>query len=374
MAKVRCKGTTMDSFFGNFLYQQKVAKEHFLRKLDDVIDWGRFTKKLLRYYKGKGEIGQSPYNPTLILKMLLLSYLYDVSERQVEILANDSLSIGFFLGLGADEKAPDHSTLTLFKNRLINNAGTKAYEELFNELIIMAIEKGVKFGKLQVVDSVHTIADVNLIKDERRRRKGKAARDGGAGWGAKGNKLVVVKDGKKHRETEYFYGYKDQVSLNAGAELVTSVIPGRANDYDGHQLKKLVEKDLKKGIRIGTVAGDKGYDDGENHYYLQQNGVNSAIRLNRRRTQKRDKNKEGWLKLQESPEYQEGLKQRYKVERKFGEAKKWHGFGRCRYLGFVRHAIQSYLTFMALNLKRLVKLLTGVGFRSEAQACVMNAG
>jgi IS5 family transposase len=54
------------------------------------------------------------------------------------------------------------------------------------------------------------------------------------------------------------------------------------------------------------------------------------------------------------------------VERKLGEAKKWHGFARCRYVGFLRHAIQVYLTFMALNLKRLVKLLTGVGFRSEA--------
>ena len=31
-----------------------------------------------------------------------------------------------------------------------------------------------------MVDSVHTIADVNLIKDESRKREGKAARDGDA--------------------------------------------------------------------------------------------------------------------------------------------------------------------------------------------------
>ena len=371
MAKIRCKETTMDSFFGTFLYQQKIAKDHFLRKLDEVIDWGRFTKKLLKYYRGKGEIGQAPYNPTLILKMLLICYLYNISERQVEILANDSLSISFFLGLGADEKAPDHSTLTLFKNRLINNAGAKAYEELFNEMIIMAMEKGIKFGKLQVVDSVHTIADVNLVKDEQRKHQGKPPRDGGARWGAKGDKLVVSKDGKRSKETEYFYGYKDQVSLSAETELVTSVSPGRANDYDGHELKKLIEKDLSKGMEIEIVAGDKGYDDGDNHYYLEQKGMKSAIRLKSHRIKKKDKNKEGWLKLQESQEYQEGLKERYKIERKFGEAKRWHGFSRCRYVGFVRHAIQSYLTFMALNLKRLVKLLTGVSFRSEAQAYVM---
>ena len=183
--------------------------------------------------------------------------------------------------------------------------------------------------------------------------------------------MVAGKDGGRYKETEYFYGYKDQVSLNAETELVTSISPGRANDYDGHELKKLIEKDLSKGIGVEVVAGDKGYDDGDNHYYLAQKGIKSAIRLSSRRTQKKDQNKEGWLRLKESEEYQEGLKQRYKIERKFGEAKRWHGFSRCRYVGFVRHAIQSYLTFMALNLKRLVKLLTGVSFRNEVQACVM---
>ncbi len=160
MAKTRCKETAVDSFFGNFLYDQKVSREHFLRKLNEIIEWERFTKRLLVHYKGKGQIGQSPYNPTLILKMLLLSYLWNVSERMVEELANDSLSVGLFLGIGANERVPDHSTLTLFKNRLIQNAGMKAYEALFNEIIQIAQDKGVKFGKLQIVDSVHLIADV----------------------------------------------------------------------------------------------------------------------------------------------------------------------------------------------------------------------
>ena len=166
MAKVRCKETRVDTFFGNFLYNQKVSRNHFLRKLNEVVDWDRFTRKLLGYYRGKGETGQAPYNPTIMLKMLLLSYLWNVSERMIEVLANDSLSIGLFLGLGADERSSDHSTLTLFKNRLIDNGGLRAYEELFDEIIRIAQQKGVKFGKLQV---------------------------------------VVSKDGKRHKEKQYFY-------------------------------------------------------------------------------------------------------------------------------------------------------------------------
>ena len=49
MAKVRYKETGMDSFFGNFLYEQKVSKDHFLRKLNEVMNWDRFTGKLLGY-------------------------------------------------------------------------------------------------------------------------------------------------------------------------------------------------------------------------------------------------------------------------------------------------------------------------------------
>ena len=48
MAKIRYKETTLDSFYGNFLYDQVIPKGHFLVKLKEVIDWQRFTKKLIK--------------------------------------------------------------------------------------------------------------------------------------------------------------------------------------------------------------------------------------------------------------------------------------------------------------------------------------
>ena len=73
MAKVGFKKTNMDSLFGHFLYEQKLPQKHFLKRLNEVIDWDNFTRILLSPYKDKGEIRQAPYNPTLILKVLLLS-------------------------------------------------------------------------------------------------------------------------------------------------------------------------------------------------------------------------------------------------------------------------------------------------------------
>jgi len=56
------------------------------------------------------------------------------------------------------------------------------------------------------------------------------------------------------------------------------------------------------------------------------------------------------------------------VERKFGEGKQGHGLGRCRYVGHTKFTVQALLTAIALNLKRMVKLLVGVNFKGRATA------
>lgn len=119
-------------------------------------------------------------------------------------------------------------------------------------------------------------------------------------------------------------------------------------------------------IEARIYAADRGYDDGENHYLLEYLGLKSAIKLNDYRTKKKDKNKQIWIDLSASPEYEAGQQERYKVERKYGEAKVYHGLRRCRYVGRLRYAIQAYLTAIALNLKRMVKLLTGTNFKGRA--------
>lgn len=83
------------------------------------------------------------------------------------------------------------------------------------------------------------------------------------------------------------------------------------------------------------------------------------------RLRKKDKNKEIWIELVHTPQYQQGLRQRYKIEQKFDEAKQGHGLGRCRHLGRVSFAVRAFFTAIALNLKRLVKLLTGVVFKTQ---------
>jgi IS5 family transposase len=218
-----------------------------------------------------------------------------------------------------------------------------------------------------VIDSTHSVADVNVRKDKRRQDKGKPPRDGSARWGVK-RSYKVGKGKKRTEKTVYFYGYKAHASLNAHSGLITSLVHTAGNAHDGHQLPRLLDKDLAQRLPVQTVAADRGYDDSDNHYLLWSKGMHSAISLNDYRTEKKDSSKAIWLQLQETGAYQKGRRERYKIERKFGEAKQQHGLARCRYVGLLRYAIQSFLTALALNLKRLVLLLTGAPFKGRAKA------
>lgn len=360
--------TMKGGFFGDFIYAQAIPEDHFLVQLDRAIDWGQFTAVLIETYKGKAERGNVPYEPVMILKMLLLAYLYNLSERQIEDFCNYYLPAKAFLGLGIIDRAPDHSTLTVFKVRLLEGRGAEGYAQLFDMVLSQAKAAGVAFGKVQLVDAVHTVANVNNEKDRIRREEGKASADPDASVVHKGKRKVTKADGSTKKEEVIYLGYKTHVSMDAETGIVTSIKPTMGNVADNTQMPTLVEHDAAVGVPGETYAADRAYDDGELHELLKAQKKHSALKLNDYRTKKKDANKGPWLALLTDPYYQEGLSLRYRVERKFGEGKAWHRLGRCRYRGLDRFKIQSYLTFIVLNLKRLVLLVTGVRLRPLAKA------
>jgi transposase, IS5 family len=356
-----------DSFWGELVYEQAVPKSHFLRQLADLLDWEQLTTGLDEVYLGGAEYGPIPYHPTTLLKMLLVAYLYNLSERQVESYVMDSLASRYLLGLAANDVVPDHSTLSVFRSRLIQQKGPKVFEQLFRRILRVAQEKGIQFGRIQVLDATHSSADVDVRKDDDRHQGGKPRRDRDASWGSKGRRRARTADGQSVQVNKTFYGYKAHISLNAQSGLITAVVPSTGRLSDGKQLGRLVEQDEGVGVKAQVYSGDKGYDDGDNHELLWSKGKKSALILSSYRTEKKDANKQVWLRLRDDPDYQAGRRERYRVEQKFGEGKRRHGWGRCRYLGLKGYSVQCYLTAMVLNLKRMVKLLCGVGLYQPAR-------
>jgi transposase, IS5 family len=367
MAGKRYKQLGMGSFFGKFVYERVVPRDHFLVKLDQVIDWESFTDILLPAYKGLAEEGRPPYPPVVILKMLAIAYLYRFSERQVEEATNFNLAIKEFVGLAVDELAPDHSTLSEFNKRVRESGGWAKFQAIGDSVLRQAQAAGIKLGKIQVVDSVHTVADVDNDADRQRQEQGQPPRDRQAQLVKKGKRRKTGPDGKVSVQEVQYLGYKSHVSVNAETGLITTLEPTGGSAADNEQFPKLLDHDAQVGLEAEIYAGDKAYDDTDQHYRLWHQGKHSALRLNDYRTAASNSQREYWLKVMDSTEYQSGLAERYKIERKFGEAKRWHGLGRCRYLGLLRYGIQAHLTALVLNLKRIVTLLTGVRLRPGAR-------
>jgi len=82
--------------------------------------------------------GRPPFDPSMILKMEINAHLYKLSERQVEVYINENIPAIFFVGLAADQKAPDHSILTVFHERLLTRGKLEVFEEMLDEIIQIA--------------------------------------------------------------------------------------------------------------------------------------------------------------------------------------------------------------------------------------------
>jgi hypothetical protein len=179
------QGAGKGSFFGRFTCEQVVSRDHFLVKLNEVIDWDVFNGLLILAYKGMGKNGRLPYPPVVLPKMLLTCHLYNISERQVKEVTTHHLAINESVGLDITEAAPDHSILCDFKARLEACGGWGHLEAVGDTMMQQALATGVRLGKIQVVDSDadrrRQEQGQSPLDREARLVKGASVADG-AGW------------------------------------------------------------------------------------------------------------------------------------------------------------------------------------------------
>ena len=111
------------------LLPEKLGQNQRLERIHQAVDWGRLRKLAAQVY-GAPE-GRPSYPPLLMVKVLLLEQWYNLSDPQMEEALGDRISFRRFVGLGLQEDAPDHSTISRFRTAL---AAGGLDEKLFQEL------------------------------------------------------------------------------------------------------------------------------------------------------------------------------------------------------------------------------------------------
>ena len=308
----RFQNTGKSTFFGDFVYERIVPKDHFLVALENLFDWETISQELIGAYRGRGLYGRPPYDPAQIFKMLFISYLYGVSEREVEQLVSYHLVVKWFVGLAVDEPAPDHSTLTVFKDRFLGEDTWGKLVGCFDDLLQQAREQGLEIGHIQILDSVHTQADVNLEKERKRQDQGQPPRDPDARVVNKGRREVVEPDGRRTQKEIRYQGYKLIVlrtkptsrSTRRPAWLPAFFPPGETGPTTGSSPTcwptiKPCNCPPTPMVATGPITRMAfGHDDTDIHERLEAAGLHSGIGLRRFRTEKKDPNTDTALHVQ----------------------------------------------------------------------------
>ena len=102
-----------ESLFYYFRLEDQVPENHLLRLIDRHVNFEFIRAKLTDSYS---DAGRPSIDPELLLRMLLVGYLYGVtSERKLVEELRMHLAWRWFTGLGFDKEIPHHSTFS--KNR-----------------------------------------------------------------------------------------------------------------------------------------------------------------------------------------------------------------------------------------------------------------
>lgn len=140
------------------IIENLVPVEHFLRKLEASLDLSFVYEETAHLYSRR--YGRSPIAPVVIVKYLLVGFLYGIpSERQIEQRCADSSAFRWHLGIDLDERIPDHSTISHLRRR--KPTFRKVFRRLFEEVVRQCVEKGLVGGKLMATDSTHVKASAS---------------------------------------------------------------------------------------------------------------------------------------------------------------------------------------------------------------------
>jgi IS5 family transposase len=298
-----------------------------------------------------------PYDPVMMLKVLVIQTANNLSDERTEFLINDRLSFMRFLGLGLSDRVPDARTIWLFRERL-TKAG--AITTLFERFDTMLRDAGYIAMSGQIVDSTLVAAPkqrntkeekdeikAGRIPDAWKDRPAKLRqKDRDARWTVKFSKAKPREDGTVPSVDIAIptFGYQNHISIDREHGLIRKWL---ASDAAAHEGARLREGLLDKTNTSKRVWADSAYRSAANEAFMERHGFVSRVH------RKKPKNRP----MPEATRCANNRKSkvRSRVEHVFGEQKSRMGLF-IRTIGIARATTKIGLVNILYNMKRLIHL------------------
>ncbi len=259
----------------------------FYARLNAIFDEAGFDrwveKRCQRFYAREGRPG---IPPGVYFRMLMIGYFEGLdSERGIAWRCADSLTLREFLGYELTKATPDHSTLSVIRNRI----DVETHEEVFGWILERLDEHGLITGKTIGVDATTLEANAALRSLVRRdtgesyleflealakesgietptrqdlarldrKRKGKGSNKDWFNPNDPDAKITKMKDGRTHLA----HKAEHAVDMDSGATLAVTVQPANRVDTKsiGETLTEAIESLEEAELEPEEVVADKGY-------------------------------------------------------------------------------------------------------------------
>ena len=306
---------------------QLVTKDHSYRKMLSMINFPALCKPLKKYAKeSHTELG---YGIHTLFKTILLQFMEDLSDRELEKYLQENISAKLFCGFQLADKTPHFTLFGKVRERI----GTHRLSKMFTKIKASLKKQGYLSEVFTFVDSTHLTSKFDLGKERDRAAAAryeefnnevlkKVGRDKQASIGSKG-------------KNKFWYGFKKHVSVDMQSGLINKVAITSANLTDAKGLKHICPNS-------GAVYGDKGYCLEPARKEIQRRGCHDAT-IKRNNMKGKNREKDRW---------HSGLRSPY--ERVFSKSPK-----RVRYEGIAKNMFSEICRAMVFNLKRVLVLSKG---------------
>lgn len=300
-----------------------VPASHMYRRFNQL--WGfEYANQILRQLESDNNY--KGYGLLRLFKCLLLQFMEDVSDRELERFISENLAAKWFCGFGISEATPH---FTLF-GKLRKKIGTNHLSDVFANLRVQLKSHGVMSDVFTFVDATHLISKANLWDERDKAIEAKyeklnnetlpkVARDTQAKIGAKS-------------KNKFWYGYKQHTSVDMPSGLIDKVAITPANVTDAAGLKHVCPKS-------GAIYVDKGYCVAPAVTTAKANGCHLAA-IKKDNMKNKNKDQDRWYSKIRAP-----------YERVFSKRNQ-----RVRYCGVAKNQFAAFMYAMCHNLKRLVVL------------------
>jgi len=390
----------------------KASPSRFYELLNGTLEAMGFAEEVWQIcapaYAQEKRGGRPGIDPVVYFKMLMIGFFEGIeSERQIALRCEDSLSLRGFLGYALDEATPDHSSMSIIRQRL----GSECFERVF-ALVLAALQRhGLLKGRHLGIDSSVIEANASLRSlSERNTEEGywayvqRLAREAGVethdGSALRnfdrhraGKKLSNeqwqnphdpdAKIGRtKDGATDMVYLPEHTVDLDTGAIVQAQVLTGDHRDSE-----ELSERVIEAVVSVQeaqadpkalpeTLTGDKGYFSLLEICRLQELSLKTVISDPRRAQRRFDKlssqERQSLARAQRSVSSQYGRKLLRKrgqhIERSFAHVLDAGGMRRATLRGLENLNKRHQIAAACYNLSQLLRRLYGIGTPKQWRA------